>query len=167
MVGRLVEVYPFNAVADTLEVLLEGRTGDDHRAAAVVGVETEAVCLQEVLVQEENDMVLGVIDESEWTDAAWFQAQVAHHTLGTGKRQLAGGRLSRGLQGGFETLLKVVDSQVVVAMEADEVVPVALVVAHEDVLAMHTAVIVPPTLRLLDGLALGVVVYSTLSIIKH
>jgi hypothetical protein len=35
---------------------------------------------------------------------------------------------------------------------------VALVVAHENVLAMHTAVIMPPTLRLLDGLSLGVIV---------
>ena len=115
MVGQLVQVNPLDTIADALQVLLEGRAGDDHRTAAVVRVETEAVCLQEVLVQEENDVVLGVIDESEGTHAAGFQAQVAHHTLGTGKRQLARSRLPRRLQGGFETLLEVVDSQVVVA----------------------------------------------------
>ncbi len=103
-------------------------------------------------------MVLGVVDESERAHAARLQTQVAHHALGTGKRQLARSWLPCRLQRGFETLLEVVDSQVVVAIEADKVVLVALVVAHEDVLAMHTAVVVPPAFRLLDGLALGVIV---------
>ena len=45
-----------------------------------------------------------------------------------------------------------------VAVEADEVVLRTLVVAHEDILAMHTAIVLPPAFGLLDGLALGVVV---------
>ena len=155
---RLVEVNPLDPVADTLEVLLEGWAGDDNCSAAIVGVETERFGVLQVLVQKENDVVVGVVDESERTDTARFQAQIAHHTLGRGKRQLARGRLSCRLQGGFETLLKVVDSQVVVAVEADEVVLIALVVAHEDVLAMHAAIVVPPAFCLLNGLALGVVV---------
>ena len=48
--------------------------------------------------------------------------------------------------------------QVVVAVEAYQVVLVSLVVAHEDVLAVHAAVILPPALSFLDGLALGMVV---------
>ena len=44
------------------------------------------------------------------------------------------------------------------AVKADEVVLRPFVVAHEDVLAMHTAIVLPPALGLLDGLALGVVV---------
>jgi len=45
-----------------------------------------------------------------------------------------------------------------VAVEADEVMLGTLVVAHEDVLAMHTAIVLPPAFGLLDGLTLGVVV---------
>ena len=50
------------------------------------------------------------------------------------------------------------DVEVVVAVEADEVVLVALVVAHEDVLAVHGTVVLPPALCFLDGLALGMLV---------
>ena len=50
--------------------------------------------------------------------------------------------------------------EVVVAVEAHEIMPVALMVAEEEVLAVHTAVIPPPHLGLLDGLSLGVVIAS-------
>jgi hypothetical protein len=53
-----------------------------------------------------------------------------------------------------------VDVEIVVAMEADEVVLIALVVAHEDVFAMHRPVVVPPPLCFLDGLSLGMLVAS-------
>ena len=42
-----------------------------------------------------------------------------------------------------------------VAVEANQVVAVAFVVAHEDVLAVDGAVVAPPSLGFLDGLALG------------
>ena len=45
-----------------------------------------------------------------------------------------------------------------VAMEAYKVMAVTLMIAHEDILAMHRPVVVPPTLRFLDGLAFGVVI---------
>ena len=62
------------------------------------------------------------------------------------------------MQGSLEACLEVVDVEVVVAVEADEVVLVALVVAHEDVLAMHGAVVAPPSLCLFYGLALGMLI---------
>jgi len=46
----------------------------------------------------------------------------------------------------------------VVAMETDEIVLVAFVVPHEDVLAMNRTVILPPTFRFLYGLAFGMAV---------
>ena len=58
----------------------------------------------------------------------------------------------------FEPVLDVVNRQIVVAREANEVVLVALVIAHEDVLAMHASVVVPPTFCLLDGFAFGMIV---------
>ena len=50
--------------------------------------------------------------------------------------------------------------EVVVAMEADEVVLIAFVVAHEDVLAVYGTIVAPPTLRFLDGFALWMLVAS-------
>ena len=55
-------------------------------------------------------------------------------------------------------MFQVVYGEVVVAVEAYEIVAVALVVAEEEVLAVHAAVVFPPSSRLLDGLSLGVVV---------
>ena len=55
-------------------------------------------------------------------------------------------------------MFQVVYGEVVVAVEAYEIVTVALVVAEEEVLAVHAAVVFPPLFRLLDGLSLGVVV---------
>ena len=50
--------------------------------------------------------------------------------------------------------------EVVIAIEAHEIMPVALMVAEEQVLAVHASVVLPPWLGLLDGLSLGMVVAS-------
>ena len=141
-----------------LEVSLKILQLDDHRASAVVGMETERLSIEEVLVEEQDHMVFGVVDKTEGTNASWLEAKVFEHTFGAGEGKFARGVLACGKERSFEALLQVVDSQVMVAVKADEVVLRTLVVAHEDVLAMHTAVVLPPTLGLLDGLALGVVV---------
>jgi hypothetical protein len=39
-------------IAHALEVVLEVLATDDHRASAVIGVKTERLSLQEVLVEE-------------------------------------------------------------------------------------------------------------------
>ena len=43
-------------------------------------------------------------------------------------------------------------------MEANKIVLITFVITHEDILAMHAAILSPPTLRFLDGLAFGMVV---------
>ena len=48
--------------------------------------------------------------------------------------------------------------EVVIAIEAHEIMPVALMVAEEQVLAVHASVVLPPLLGLLDDLSLGMVV---------
>lgn len=58
----------------------------------------------------------------------------------------------------FEPMLDVVNRQIVIAGKADEVVLVAFVIAHEDILTMHAAVIVPPAFCLLNGFAFGMIV---------
>ena len=45
-----------------------------------------------------------------------------------------------------------------VAMKADQIVLIAFVIAHEDILAMYAAIVLPPAFGFLDGLTLGVVV---------
>ena len=58
----------------------------------------------------------------------------------------------------FKPMLNVVNRQIVVAGKADEIVLIALVIAHEDILTMHASIIVPPTFCLLDGFAFGMIV---------
>lgn len=55
----------------------------------------------------------------------------------------------------FEAMLQVVDVQIVVAIEADEIMLIPFVVAQEDVFAVHTAVILPPSLGFFDGFPFG------------
>ena len=109
-------------------------------------------------VEEEMDVVVGVVDETEGRHTARLQPQIALHALGRGKRQLAARRQALRHKRLLEPVLQVVDVQVVVAMETHQIVLVALVVAEEEVLAMHASVIVPPPLGFLDGLSFGVVV---------
>lgn len=63
----------FNFVADACQILLKGVLTDDYCASAVVGVETECGGIAKSAIEEEYDMVLQVVDESERTDAAGFQ----------------------------------------------------------------------------------------------
>ena len=145
-------------IAHTLEVAFKILSLDDHRTSAVVGMKTERLGLKEVLVEEQDDMVLLIIDQAKRADTTWFESEVLEHAFGAGEREFAWGVLACGKECSFEALLEVVDSQVVLAVEADEVVLCTLVVAHEDVLAMHTAVVLPPAFGLFDSLTLGVVV---------
>ena len=55
-------------------------------------------------------------------------------------------------------MFDIVNSQIIVARETDQVVLIALMIAHEDVLTMHTPIIFPPAFGFLDSLAFGVVV---------
>lgn len=60
-------------VSDACKVLLKGVLTDDYCASAVVRVEAECGGIAKSAVEEEYDMVLQVVDESERTDAARFQ----------------------------------------------------------------------------------------------
>ena len=52
-------------------------------------------------------------------------------------------------------MFQVVDGEVVVAVEAYEIMAVAFVVAEEEVLAVNAAIVLPPSFRFLDGFAFG------------
>ena len=108
-------------------------------------METHALRLLQLTVKEHMHMVLRVVDESERGHGARSHAQIFHQSRFRGEAQLAL----------MQLFLDVVDVHVLVAVEADQIVLVALVVAEEEVLAMDRAVVVPPALGLLDGLAFG------------
>ena len=55
-------------------------------------------------------------------------------------------------------MFDIMNRQIVVAREANEVMLVTLVIAHEDVLAMHTSIVVPPAFGFLNSLTFGVIV---------
>ena len=121
-------------------------------------MKTQRFGVPQAAVQEQDHMVIDVVDKSERTDTARFQAKVLHHSFGRRKREFTGGLETLRDKNILEPMLDIVNRQIVVTRKADQVMLVTLVIAHEDVLAMHTPVIVPPPLRLLDGLALRVIV---------
>lgn len=129
---------------------------DNYRSSAVVGVETECRCLLDVLIEKKDNMVFRVVDKSKGTDATGFEPQVTQHTLRRSEREFARRGVPCRHERGFQTLLQVVNGKVVTTIEADKVVLITLVVAHEDILTMHTAVCPPPATCLLDGLPIGV-----------
>jgi hypothetical protein len=97
-------------VAHALEVALEVLALDDHRASAVVRMETERLSLQEVLVEEEDHVVLCVVDKTKRADTTGFESEVFEHTLGASKGEFARGVFACGEKRSFEALLQVMDS---------------------------------------------------------
>ena len=137
---KLIQLHKLPRVAYSFEVAQKLRLRDYHRATTVVGVETEAFGTLQVLVEEEVGVILLVVDKSEGRHRARLQAEVTLHTLWRGETQLTL----------VQTVLKVVDSHILVAVEAYQVVAIALVVAEKEVFAVHRAVITPILLGNLD-----------------
>ena len=148
--------------------MFEVLKADNYCASAIIWVKGERLSagfrivpiVQQAFVEEEVHMMLCVVDESEGRNAARLKSQVLHHPLWRSKGELAARGLPLCLECLFQSGLEVVNVEVVVTMEADEIVLVALVVAHKNVLAVDGTIVLPPALCLLNRLALGVVVAS-------
>ena len=78
----LARMDVFDRIADSGKVLLKSLLADDDRASTVIRVERERRGFLEPAVEEENDMVFGIINESERTDRTGFESQIAHHPFG-------------------------------------------------------------------------------------
>ena len=150
---KLIEFYKLPTVAHRLEVAEELLARDYHRTAAVVGMERETIRFFEVFVEEEVYMALLVVNQPEWRHRAWLQTEVALHTLWRSEAQLTL----------MQTMLQVVNSHIAVAVEAHQIVAIALVVAEKEVFAVHRPVIVPILLGNLDcrrfGMKIDLVFY--------
>ena len=121
-------------------------------------MERECGGVVQILVEEEMDMVVGVVDESEGRDTARFEPQITHHALWRGERELATGGKSLRHQRLLQATLEVVYVEVVVAMERYKIMAVALMIAEEEVFAVYAAVVAPPEFRLFYGFPLGMVI---------
>ena len=148
----------FNLIADAGQVLLESVLRDHYRSATVVGVERERGSLLQTAIEKEDDMMVGIVDESERTDASGFKSQVSHHPFGRSEREFAGRLEALRNKHVLEPMLDVVNRQVIIAREAYQVMLIALMIAHEDILTMHTPVVMPPAFGFLYGFAFGVIV---------
>ena len=63
-----------DCIANGGEVLLERLLGNDDGAPAVIGVEGERWGILQTAVEEEDDMMVGIINESEGTDRTGFES---------------------------------------------------------------------------------------------
>ena len=113
----------------------------DERGGVDAGMETDALGILQLFVEEEMHMVLGVVDESEGGHGTGLHAEVFHQARFRGEAQLAL----------MQLLFDVVDVHVLVAIEADQIMLVALVVAEEEVLAVLGIVPCPVLFGNLDG----------------
>ena len=152
----LIQLHKLPRVADHFEVAQKLRLRDYHRATAVVGVETQTLGTLQVLVEEEVRVILRVVDKAEGRYRAGFQAEVSLHTLWRGETQLAL----------MQSMFEVVNRHILVAIEADQIVSVALVVAKKEVFAVHRAVVAPILLCNLDGWRLGVKIDLVFNIVR-
>ena len=141
----LIQLHKLPSVAHRLEVAHKLLVRDNHRTSVVVGVEAQTWRIFEVVVEEEVSVILLVVDESKRRDRARLQAQVALHTLRRGEAQLAL----------MQTMFEVVNRHILVAVEAYQVVAIALMVAEKEVFAVHRPVVVPILLGNLDSRRLG------------
>ena len=123
-------------------------------------MKTECLRLFEMVVEEEIDVVVSVIDKSERRHTARLKSEITHHALWRSEREFATGWQSLRRERSLKACLQVVDVKVMVAMEAYEVMAVTLMIAHEDILAMHASIIFPPSFGFFDGLSLWVIVTS-------
>ena len=91
-------------------------------------------------------VILLVIDKSEGRHRARLQAEITLHALWRCETQLAL----------MQSVFEVVYCHIPIAIEAYQVVTVALMVAEKEVFAMHRAVLAPILLRYLNRWRLGV-----------
>lgn len=157
--GRLiVELHEAVGVAEGGEIAEEVVAADDNRATAIVGMERERVGFGKAVIKEKDNMMLDIVDEAKRRNATGLETKITHHSFGRSKREFAGRIEALRHEFLLEAMLKVVNIKVVIAMEADQVMLIAFVIAEENILAMDRTIVFPPTLGLLDGFALGMVV---------
>ena len=154
----LIEADILVSIPHTSQIAFEVLAADDHSATAVVGMERQSFGMPEVIIKEKMHMMVGIVDKSERRHTARFEPQILHHALRRSKREFAARRQSARHKRGLKPRLKVVDSEVMVAVETHEIVFVAFVIAEKQILAVYRTVVLPPSFRFFYGFSFGMVV---------
>lgn len=129
----------FPLAAPELDEAVHVVAGDFQRGGVVIGVEGDPLGLAQVLVQIELDLMVRVVDQPEEGDGAGDRAEIFFHALLRSEGELAL----------MQLVLQAVDVHLLVALEDDQIVPVALVVSEKQVLAVCRVEILPVFHRLL------------------
>ena len=136
-----IEFHPLVRVAGGVHETDEILRADGKGSAVIIRMEGKFLHGTEVLVEEDMDVVVRVVHQPEGADRTGAQPEVTLHALRRGKTELA---LA-------EALLQVADGKGAGAVEDDQVVPVALVVAEEKVFAVGAVEVLAILHRQLDG----------------
>ena len=129
---------------------------DNHSARIVVGMERERRHIAQIGIEEQMDVMLRIVHQSERRHRAGAQAQITLHTLLRSERELAL----------MQAMLQIVDGQRLLAVEDHQIVAVALMVAEKEVFTVLRAILAPIFAGNLDGRSLGMVVNAVLYVVR-
>ena len=124
-VFNCIQVDYFKGIPYIVDKFHHVVTADDQRGSIVVGMETYPLGIHQVAVNKKGDLVINIVHKSKKRDASWLHSKVTHHTLGTGKTEFPL----------VQPVLHVMNVHRETTVHYDEVMPVAFMVAEEEVLA--------------------------------
>ena len=136
-----IQFQKFVCVSHRIEEFDEILVFDDNGGCVVVRMETETLGVFKVLVDEDMDMMLCVVDQSEGGYASRFQAKVFFHSCFRGESEFS---LA-------QPVFQVMDVHLVHALEKDKVMLVPFVVSEKEVFAVGGVELFPVVDGFLNG----------------
>lgn len=79
MYSLIIQLHKLIRIPHSIQELNKVLLTNNNRPRVVIGMETQSGGVLEVFVDEEVNVVLGVVDEAEGGDAAWLQTEVFLH----------------------------------------------------------------------------------------
>lgn len=116
-----IQIDKLIAVPASVEISDEFGLRDHDRPRVVVRMKAQGVLLPQIPVEKQVHVIFRVVDQSEWRYGTRTESQIPFHPLFGSERELS---LS---QPAFE----IADRQISVAVENDEVMPVAFMIAEK------------------------------------
>lgn len=128
-----IQIDKLIAVPASVEISDEFGLRDHDRPRVVVRMKAQGVLLPQIPVEKQVHVIFRVVDQSERRYGTRTESQIPFHPLFGSERELS---LS---QPAFE----IADRQISVAVENDEVMPVAFMIAEKKIFAVFRAVVAP------------------------
>lgn len=127
-----------NVIKETLEI----DDAQDEGGGVVIGVEGDSLRLHQFLINKDANEMIGIVQKAERRDRPRGQSEVLHQSLGRGKTQLA----VADLIGHLAQIGALGMSQ------DDEIVPIALLIAQKEILAVNRIDVSPVEFGFGDGI---------------